>query len=166
MTLLNAVRREIWAVDRSVALTFTGSLTEYLKRFSYAEPQFGLVVMGVFAGVGLVLVALGVYSVLAYTVSRQTQEIGIRMALGAGSADVLRMVMRMGLRLVGLGLAVGLVVTLAATRVLASQLWGISAQDPADAGRRGGGDRGGGDFGVLLPGAAGHARGSHGRAEI
>lgn len=130
MTLLNAVRREIWSVDRSVALTFTGSLTEYLKRFSYAEPQFGLVVMGFFAGVGLVLVALGVYSVLAYTVSRQTQEIGIRMALGAGSADVLRMVMRLGLRLVVLGLALGLLVTLAATRVLASQLWGISAQDP------------------------------------
>ena len=84
----------------------------------------------VFAGVGLVLVAVGVYSVIAYTVSRQTQEIGIRMALGASRRDVIGMVLRMGLWLVAIGLAVGLAASLAANRILASELWGVSARDP------------------------------------
>ena len=79
---------------------------------------------------GLVLVAIGIYSVVAYTVSRQTHEIGIRMALGAGHADVLRMVMRMGLRLIGLGTVAGLAASFGVTRLLASQLWGISPHDP------------------------------------
>src|SRR5262249_7351014 len=124
MTLLNSVRREIWAVDRNIALTFAGTLEEFLKQFSYAEPRFGLVLMGVFATVGLVLVALGVFSVFAYTVSRQTHEIGIRMALGAGRSDVLMMVLRLGAVLLGLGLAAGLLVSFGVTRVIASQLWG------------------------------------------
>jgi len=87
--MLNAVRREVWALDRSVPLTFTGTLSGYLKQFSYTEPRFTLVLLGVFAVIGLVLVIIGVYSVIAYTVARQTHEIGIRIALGAGSGDVL-----------------------------------------------------------------------------
>jgi putative ABC transport system permease protein len=71
-----------------------------------------------------------VYSVIAYTVSRQTQEIGIRMALGASRGDVIGMVLRMGLWLVGIGLAVGLAASLVANKVLASELWGVSARDP------------------------------------
>jgi putative ABC transport system permease protein len=134
LTLLNAVRQEIWAVDRNVALTLTGSLKDYLKQFSYAEPRFSLILLGVFAGVGLALVAIGVYSVIAYTVSRQSHEIGIRMALGAGRADVLGMVLRMGLRLIGLGVAVGLLVSLGVTRVIANQLWGVSPHDPVTLG--------------------------------
>jgi putative ABC transport system permease protein len=130
MTMLNAVRREIWAVDRNVALTLTGSLKDYLKSFSYAEPRFTLILLGVFAGVGLVLVTIGVYSVIAYTVSRQTHEIGIRMALGAGRGDVFGMVLRMGVRLIGLGVAAGLLASFGLTRLIASQLWGVSAHDP------------------------------------
>jgi putative ABC transport system permease protein len=117
-------------VDRNVALTNAGTLTNFLKQFSYAQPRFGLVVLGIFAGVGLVLVAVGVYSVMAYTVSRQTQEIGIRMALGARRADVLGMVVRMGLGLVAIGVVLGFVASLAATRVIASQLSGVSPRDP------------------------------------
>jgi putative ABC transport system permease protein len=90
--------------------------------------------MGVFAGVGLLLVALGVFSVIAYTVSRQTHEIGIRMALGAGSFDVLGMVLRMGARLLGLGVGVGLLAALAVTRIIANQLWGVSPRDPVTLG--------------------------------
>src|SRR5262249_22028172 len=130
LTLLNNVRREIWAVDRNIALTLTGSLEDFLKRFTFAEPRFSLVLLGVFAGVGLALVALGVFSVIAYTVARQTHEIGIRMALGAGRADVVWMVLRMGLQLVGVGVGIGLLTSFAVTRVIANQLWGVSPRDP------------------------------------
>jgi putative ABC transport system permease protein len=130
LPMLNTVRRAIWAVDGNVALTLTGTLKDFLKSFSYAEPRFTLILLGVFAGVGLVLVGIGVYSVIAYTVSRQTHEIGIRMALGAGHADVLRMVMGMGLRLIGLGTIAGLAASFGVTRLLASQLWGVSPHDP------------------------------------
>jgi predicted permease len=129
LQLLNAVRREIWAVDRNIALTQIGSLTDLLKQYSYAEPRFSVVVLGVFAGVGLVLVALGVYSVIAYRVSRQTRDIGIRMALGATRSDVLRMVLRAGLRLIGAGIAVGVLACLAVTRVLSHQLFGVAPHD-------------------------------------
>src|SRR5260370_4627604 len=106
--MLDTLRKEIWAVDRNVALTMTGSLEDYLKRFTYAEPRFSLILLGIFAGIGLVLVALGVYSLIAYTVSRQTREIGIRMSLGATRRHVLRMVLRMGLQLIALGTVAGL----------------------------------------------------------
>jgi putative ABC transport system permease protein len=80
--------------------------------------------------VGLILVAVGVYSVIAYTVARQTREIGIRMALGAGRRDVLRMVSIMGLRLIAIGAAVGLLASFGATRLIATQLTGVSPHDP------------------------------------
>jgi putative ABC transport system permease protein len=130
LSLLNDVRREIRASDRNVALGLTGSLEDFLKQFSYAAPRFGLVLMGVFASVGLALVALGVFSVIAYTVAQRTHEIGIRMALGAGTADVVRMVLWMGLKLVGLGVVVGLLASFALTRVIANQLWEVSPRDP------------------------------------
>jgi putative ABC transport system permease protein len=131
LTLLKNVEREIWAVDRNVALTMTGSLLDYLRQYTYDEPRFGLVLMSVFAGVGLVLVALGVFSVIAYTVTRQTHEIGVRMALGAGQSDVLGMVLRMGGKLLGIGVLLGVAGAIAATRVIAAQLWGVSPRDPA-----------------------------------
>jgi putative ABC transport system permease protein len=117
-------------VDRNVAMTFADSLNHWLNEFSYSGPRFGLVLMSIFAGVGLVLVAIGVYSVVAYTVSRQTHEIGIRMALGAGGGDVLGMVLRMGMRLLAVGIGAGLLISLAASRVLNSQIRNISTTDP------------------------------------
>ena len=128
--LLAAVRNEIWTVDRGVALTLTGTLTGYLRQFSYSEPRFSLVLLSVFAAVGLILVAIGVYSVIAYTVARQTREIGIRMALGAGRRDVLQMVSVMGLRLIAIGAAIGLLASFGATRFIAAQLTGVSPHDP------------------------------------
>src|SRR5260370_34532815 len=80
--MLDTLRKEIWAVDRNVALTMTGSLEDYLKRFTYAEPRFSLILLGIFAGIGVVLVALCVYSLIAYTVSRQSTEMRIRMSSG------------------------------------------------------------------------------------
>ena len=128
--LIDTVRRQVWAVDRNVSLGFTMSLTDYMKRYTFAEPRFVLLVLGVFAAVGLMLVAVGVYSVVSYTVSRQTHEIGIRMALGATERDVLRLVMQHGLRQIGLGIVIGVLASLAVTRVIASQLENLSAQDP------------------------------------
>jgi putative ABC transport system permease protein len=130
MSMMNAVRDEIWATDRGVALTFTGTLEGYINSFSYAGPRFGFLLMTIFGSIGLALVTIGVYSVLAYTTARRTQEIGIRMALGAESGDVLGLVIKMGVRLVAVGAGIGLVVSLLLGRVIATQLWGVSAYDP------------------------------------
>src|SRR5438046_4463065 len=117
MAMMNAVEHEIWATDRNVALAFTGTLEGYISQFSYAGPRFGFFLMTIFGAIGLVLVTIGVYSVLAYTTTRRTQEIGIRMALGAEGADVLGMVIRMGLRLVGSGVGVWWMGSVAVGRV-------------------------------------------------
>src|SRR5947208_7313486 len=130
MTMLNAVEKEIWATDRNVALTLTGTLEGYISQFSFAGPRFGFFLMTIFGAIGLVLVTIGVYSVLAYTTTRRTQEIGIRMALGAERSHVLGMVIGMGLRLVGTGVVLGLIASAALGRVIATQLWGVSAYDP------------------------------------
>src|SRR5216684_3162740 len=130
MTMMNAVRHEIWATDSNVALTFTGTLESFIASFSYAGPRFGFLLMTVFGAIGLVLVTIGVYSVLAYTTPRRTHEIGIRMALGAEKRDVLGLVIRMGVGLVGAGIVLGIIASLAVARVIATQLWGVSAYDP------------------------------------
>lgn len=130
MTMMNAVQQEIWATDRNVAVTLTGTLESYISQFSFAGPRFGFFLMMIFGAIGLVLVTIGVYSVLAYTTARRTQEIGIRMALGAEGSDVLGMVIRMGLRLVGMGVGLGLIASVALGRVIETQLWGVSAYDP------------------------------------
>jgi len=130
LAMLNSVRKEVWAVDRGVALTTTGSLRGFMQQFTYAEPRFSMVLLGVFAGVGLLLVAIGVYSMISYSVARQTHEIGIRMALGAARIDVMKMVISGGFRLLGIGVVIGVATSLAASTVLASQLYGISSRDP------------------------------------
>jgi putative ABC transport system permease protein len=130
LAMLKAVRHEVWATDSNVALTLTGTLEGYISQFSYAGPRFGFMLMIFFGSIGLILVTIGVYSVLSYTTARRTQEIGIRMALGAQGADVLGMVIRMGLKLVVIGVGAGLVVSVALGRILATQLWGVSPYDP------------------------------------
>jgi putative ABC transport system permease protein len=130
LALLESVKREVWSVDRSVALTFPNSLTEAIRQFAYSEPRLVLLILTAFAGIGLLLVALGIFSVVAYTVTRQTHEIGIRMALGASRASVLRKVLGQGLGMVGLGAGVGLVCSLGLSRVLASRLYGVTPTDP------------------------------------
>jgi putative ABC transport system permease protein len=128
--MLNAVSRTVWSVDHGVALTLTDTAEHFINQFALAQPRFGLYLLAVFAGVGLILVTIGVYGVIAYAVSRQTHEIGIRMALGADRATVLRMVLRVGLRLLLIGVAIGLAGSVLLSRTLASQLFGVSPYDP------------------------------------
>src|SRR5215472_7125639 len=120
--MLNAVGHEVWVTDPNVALTHAGSMEGYISQSSYATPRFGSVLMMVFSVIGLILVTIGVYSVLSYTTARRTQEIGVRMALGAQGSDVLAMVIRMGLQLVAVGVMLGLLVSLALARIIATQL--------------------------------------------
>jgi putative ABC transport system permease protein len=129
--MVNTLRREVWGVDRGVALADTGSLEDFMNQNTYAQPRFTFLLLTVFAVAGLVLTTVGVYSVMSYVTARQTQEIGIRMALGADRASVLGMVIRSGLKLVGSGIAIGLAVALLLGRVMSSQLWGVSPYDPA-----------------------------------
>jgi predicted permease len=131
MAAMNEVRREVWATDRSVALTFTGSLESFINMRSFAGPRFGFVVMSVFAGAGLVLVTIGVYSVIAYATARRKHEIGIRMALGAQVRDILRLVLGHGAKLALIGVAIGVPVALLLAWLMQGQLFGISASDPS-----------------------------------
>jgi putative ABC transport system permease protein len=124
------VRKAVWTVDPTVAFAEGQPVSEYLNTFSYAQPRLGFFLVSTFAGIGLLLVTLGVYSVIAYTTSRRTHEIGIRMALGAAPADVLKMVFKTGLALVVPGIAIGILVSFALSRSVVSQLWGVSPYDP------------------------------------
>jgi putative ABC transport system permease protein len=101
-----------------------------MRRSFYARPRFSLLILGIFASAGILLVAFGVYGVLAYTVSEQTREIAIRMALGGERGHVIRMVVRLGLQLVGLGLLIGIGASLLTNRLLVTQLWNTSPHDP------------------------------------
>jgi putative ABC transport system permease protein len=129
-TLLMSVRRAVWAVDRNVALVTDGSLENDMQSRLYAEPKFGVVLLGSFGGLGLALVAIGIFSVMAHSVSLQTHDIGVRMALGAEQDRVLRMVLGKGLALIFIGIAVGEAASAVLTRVAASEIWGVSATDP------------------------------------
>jgi putative ABC transport system permease protein len=125
-----ALTKKVLALDRSVIPQETSTMDEILEITQYARPRFGLILFSVFAGIGLVLVSVGVYGVVSYSVTQRRQEIGIRMALGATPLDVRSMVVRNGMRVILSGIAIGMLLASLAARVLASQLWGIVWYDP------------------------------------
>ncbi len=125
-----SVRRAVWGVDPTVAFAEGSSLSDTMNTFSYAQPRLGFFLVTIFATIGLILVSLGVYSVIAYTTSRRTHEIGVRMALGAASSDVLKMVLEYGLALVLPGIAIGILASFTVSRTVVSLLWGVSPYDP------------------------------------
>jgi putative ABC transport system permease protein len=129
-SLVHAIREQIWAVDRDEIFWLLDPLEDFLEQHTYAVPEFGVALSGPLAGIALLLVVIGVFSVMAYTVSLRTQEIGVRMALGAQQSEIVRMVLRRGIALITAGICIGVLASFGLTRFMASQIWGVSATDP------------------------------------
>jgi putative ABC transport system permease protein len=127
--ITSAVRSELAAVDRNIPLVRVRVFDEYLAR-ALARPRFNALLLSIFAGTALLLTAIGIYGVMAYSVSQRTSEIGIRIALGAAKGSIFRLVVGQAMTIVALSLVVGLVGAFAATRLLSSLLYGVGASDP------------------------------------
>jgi putative ABC transport system permease protein len=128
-TLTAAVRREVSALDRNVPLTGIQTMKERAGEVT-SRTRFITVLLGFFAGLALLLASVGIYGVMAYSVSARQRELGIRIALGAQRRAVLRLVLREGATLIVGGLALGILVAWGSLRVLQSQLYGLSTSDP------------------------------------
>jgi putative ABC transport system permease protein len=129
VNIVSAVRKEVAQVDQELAISDIRTMSQLVSA-AVAPQRFILLTLGLFAGLALLLAAIGIYSVMAYTVTRRAHEIGIRLALGARPAEVLRLLIRQGMRLAGIGAGIGLLAALALTRLLKLSLFGVSANDP------------------------------------
>jgi putative ABC transport system permease protein len=126
---LNAdVKRTIHSVDKDLYVPALDPMTSFVARH-LAQPRFNMMLLAVFAGIAMVLAAIGIYGVIAYSVTQRTREIGIRMALGAQKTQMLGMVLRQSMTLVIVGNTIGFIVALISTRVLKSLLYGVGAND-------------------------------------
>ena len=121
--------RQVLMLDRTVFPMQTLTMDDFLEITEYARPRFGLILISTFASIGLILAAVGVYSVTAYSIAQQQKEIGIRMALGAKPLDIRSFIIRRSMRFVLIGVGLGIGLASFATRVLASQIWGVSPHD-------------------------------------
>lgn len=128
-SLAGAVRNEILAIDKDQPVSAVKTMSQ-MRSESLASLRFNTVALSIFAGLGLILAAVGIYGVMAYSVGQRTHEIGIRMALGAQPGAVMRLVLGQGMLLVLIGVVVGLVASFGMTRIMASLLYGVSATDP------------------------------------
>jgi putative ABC transport system permease protein len=130
LSLIGAVRQQVWAVDKGQPVADVRTMAQVVDE-SLRESRFSMVLLGIFAAIALLLGAVGIYGVISYVVSLQTHAIGVRLALGALPQEVLWLVVRRGARLALAGVAVGVAVALAVTRLLATMLYGVEATDPA-----------------------------------
>ncbi len=127
--LISAATKQVSAMDQDIPVFGVKTMEEYLST-SVAAPRFSTTLLTIFAGVALVLTVVGLYGVMSYSVAQRRNEIGIRLALGAQSRDVLLMIVKQGSLLIGLGLLIGLSGAFALTRLIASMLFGVTAKDP------------------------------------
>src|SRR5207253_11058004 len=123
-----ALRRAVAEIDKEVPVYRSRLLADYRSQ-SIAQPRLNAMLVGLFALIALLLAAAGIFGVMSYSVTQRTQEIGIRLALGAQRHDVLRLIVLQGMRVVGLGLVFGLIGVFVCTRLLQSLLFGIGATD-------------------------------------
>jgi putative ABC transport system permease protein len=130
MALVEVVRREVLAIDKGLPLANVIPM-EDLVAGSVARDRLATALMGFFALVALLLAAVGIYGIIAYAVTQRTREIGIRAALGADGGRIVSLVLGQSARMVALGLAMGLVASLAVSRVLREVLYGVAPRDPA-----------------------------------
>lgn len=129
MLLLNAVRQQVLAIDKEQPIGNPYTLEQILG-FETVQPRFNMALFSFFGALGLTLATVGIFSVLSYMVALRTQEIGIRMALGAQASDVIRLTIRSGGMLVGIGLIVGLAGSLALGTLIRSQIFSVPGTDP------------------------------------
>ena len=123
-----AVKQAVHAVDPDLFVPQLAPMTSFVGT-QLAQPRFNMVLLAVFAGVAMILAAIGIYGVIAYSVAQRTREIGIRMALGAQRTEMLGMILRQSLALVAVGLVIGLLASLAGTRLMSSLLYEVGATD-------------------------------------
>jgi putative ABC transport system permease protein len=129
MQLLPAVREQLHAVDAELPVYSVQTLEQYVSN-SLAQRRFTSLLLGVFAGSGLLLAVVGLFGVVSYSVEQRTHELGVRVAIGAERRDILKLVLGYGMGMTAIGIAAGIIGTLAISRVFASQLYGVSASDP------------------------------------
>jgi putative ABC transport system permease protein len=129
LTLVSAARAELQKIDPELPMASVATMDQLLGD-SLSRSRFTMLLLGIFAAVALLLAAVGIYGLIAYSVTQRTQELGIRIALGAQRRDVLRLVLTQRTRLTLLGVAIGVLAALALSRLLATLLFGVSATDP------------------------------------
>ncbi|HYP01333.1 MAG TPA: FtsX-like permease family protein, partial [Pyrinomonadaceae bacterium] len=129
MNLAAAARREIQSIDKDQPVADVRTMQSWIDELT-ARSRFGTLLLTIFAGLALILAGIGIYGVMSYSVTQRTHELGIRIALGAKTRDVLKLILGRGLALTLTGIVLGLVASLALTRFLSSLLFGISATDP------------------------------------
>ena len=127
--LLSGIREQVTALDPDQPVTNVATMEERFSK-SLAQARFSMVLLGLFAGVALLLAGVGIYGVMSYVVTQRTHEVGIRMALGAQASDVLRLVVGQGMKVAFIGIGIGLIAAVALTRVMRTLLFGVSTTDP------------------------------------
>lgn len=127
--LVSVVRQRIWSVNKNQPIDKILPMDQILYE-SVAQPRLSAFLLGVFAALAFILSAVGIFGVMSYLVSQRTHEMGVRMALGATSADIFKLVVKQGMTNVLLGVAAGLILSFIATRILSGLLYGITATDP------------------------------------